>query len=268
MSLDPALLPNRNLALGLALRARLKQREIVTGPWCTLPHPNVIELMARLDFDFLLLDGEHSAIGLGDLSALLPAAELHNTPTIFRPRSHAAGEIKGALDAGASGVMVPMVDTPEAAQQIINTCRYAPLGQRGIGPWRASGFYDGFADYTAQANHATTLILQIESATGLENVEKIAALAGFEALYVGPADLASSLGLPIGGRDPEMRDALERVARAATGHGKTAGIDINDASDLPELREMGFRFFTIGSDAGFIQTGGRALARQLTEASA
>ena len=267
MSFDPAYLPNKNLALGLGLRAHLMQGRVTTGAWCTLPHPSVIELMARLDFDFLLLDSEHSAISLGDLSALLPAAELHDAPTIFRPRCHAAGEIKAALDAGASGVMVPMVDTPMAARQIINACRYAPLGQRGIGPWRASGLYDGFADYTAQANNATTLILQIESATGLENVEDIAALPGFEALYVGPADLASSLGLPIGERGGQMRKALMRVAKAARDHGKAAGIDMNTAADLPELQDMGFSFFTIGSDAGFIQAGGRALTRDLAGAA-
>jgi 4-hydroxy-2-oxoheptanedioate aldolase len=91
LSFDPALLP-KSLTLGLSLRERLSRRDVVTGAWCTLPHPSVIELMARLDFDFLLLDSEHSAIGLGDLGALLPACELHDAPAIFRPRSHCAAE--------------------------------------------------------------------------------------------------------------------------------------------------------------------------------
>jgi 4-hydroxy-2-oxoheptanedioate aldolase len=264
LSVEPFLSTNKSLSLAMMLRARLLRQEVIAGAWCTVPHPSVIELMARLDFGFLLLDSEHSSMDTTDLCALLPATELHDAPTIFRPRSHSAGEMKAALDAGVSGIMVPMIDTAEAAQAVIDVCRYAPLGSRGIGPWRASGYYDDFLDYTAKANDATTLILQIESATGLENVERIAAVPGFEALYVGPADLASSLRLPIGERGEEMRAALRRVAKAARDQGKAAGIDVNSPSDLPEMVAMGFTLFTIGSDAGFIQASGRDLTRELS----
>lgn len=263
MSRDATRMKSTSLELGLMLRNQLLRREVVIGPWCTLPHPTVIELMARMAYDFLLLDSEHSAIDIADLGALLPAADLHGAPTIFRPRTRAMGEIKAALDAGASGVMVPMIDTVESAREVIKACRYAPLGQRGIGPWRASGFYDSFEEYTGRANEATTLILQIESATGLKNVEQIAAQPGFEALYVGPADLASSLGLPVGDTSQTMRDAIAKVARAAHDHDKIAGIDIGSACDIPELVDIGFSFFTIGSDAGFIQSGGRSLMQEL-----
>jgi 4-hydroxy-2-oxoheptanedioate aldolase len=252
----PELSVNKNLAIASAFRQRLISGNPVFGAWAMVPNPSVIEVMARLKFDFLLLDGEHSPIEAGSLSTLLPSAELHGAPSSFRPRSQAASDIKTALDAGASGVMVPMVETVEEARAIVSVCRYAPLGQRGIGPWRASGFYDQFADYLQRANDATTVVLQIESATGLDNVEAIAATAGLDVLYVGPSDLSSSLGNPSA---ETMTEALRRVANAARGAGKAVGIDVYLLERVPELVEMGYSFFTIGSDIGFIQSAGRAL---------
>lgn len=254
--LDPALAANTNLAIAAAFRERLVGKSPVFGAWTMVPDPSVIEVMARLHFDFLLLDGEHSPIEAGRLSALLPAAELHGAPSIFRPRSRTTPDMKIALDAGASGVMVPMVETAEEACAVVSACRYAPLGQRGIGPWRASGFYDQFDGYMRYANQATTLILQIESARGLDNVEEIADVEGFDVLYVGPSDLSSSLGRPA---EDTMTDALQRVASAAAGAGKAVGIDIYSLERVPDLLAMGYSFFTIGSDIGFIQSAGRAL---------
>jgi len=251
------------LTLAKSLKARLRSDQPIFGAWVGIPHPTVIELMARSHFGFLLLDGEHSPIGVQDLARLLPSAELHGTPTIFRPRSKSAADIKAALDAGVSGLMVPMIETAEEARAIVAAGKYAPAGMRGIGPWRASGYYEAFETYLAEANDATTLILQLESAKGLANLADILAVEGFDVLFVGPADLASSLGLPIGRFDGEMRDVLQRTADAVKRAGKLAAIDVSAISVIPELIEMGYCLFTIGSDMGFIQTSGRGLVRDL-----
>lgn len=255
------------LTLAKRLKARLRSDQPVFGAWVGIPHPTVVELMARSEFDFLLLDGEHSPIGVQDLGGLLPSAELHGTPTVFRPRSKSAADIKAALDAGVSGIMVPMIETAEEARAIVSFSKYAPDGIRGIGPWRASGYYEDFRTYLADANDATTLILQLESKKGLANLEEILAVDGFDVLFVGPADLASSLGLPIGGFEGEMRDVLKRVADATKRAGKLAAIDVSAVSAIPDLVEMGYCLFTIGSDMGFIQTSGRSLVRDLTALS-
>lgn len=252
-----------SLTLGKSLKARLRSEKPVFGAWVGIPHPIVIELMARAQFGFLLLDGEHSPIDVNALGGLLPAAELHGAPTIFRTRSKSAGDIKAALDAGVSGIMVPMIETAEEAASIVAHCRYAPAGARGIGPWRASGYYEDFDAYLAGANDATTLILQLESVKGLANLEAILAVEGFDVLFVGPADLASSLGLPIGRFDGELRKVLRRVAEAARRAGKLAAIDAPNTSLIPDLIDMGYSLFTIGSDMGFIQASGRSLVSEL-----
>lgn len=257
-----------SLTLGKSLKARLRDDKPVFGAWVGIPHASVIELMARSDFGFLLLDGEHSPITVGALGALLPSAELHGAPTVFRPSSKSAADIKAALDAGVSGIMVPMVESAEEARAIVSHSRYAPAGKRGIGPWRASGYYDGFADYMTDANDATTLIFQLESAKGLENLDSILAVDGFDVLYVGPADLSSSLGLPISQFEGEFMDVLRRIASAARLAGKVAAIDVSSVSDIPDLIAMGYSLFTIGSDMGFIQSSGRALLGELAAISA
>ncbi|WP_234188360.1 HpcH/HpaI aldolase/citrate lyase family protein [Shinella sp. NM-101] len=252
-----------SLPMAKRLKAQLSAEKPVFGTWVGIPHPIVIELTARTRFDFLLLDGEHSPIDVNALASLLPAAELHGAPTIFRTRWKSPDDIKAALDAGVSGIMVPMIESAEEARAVVSHCRYAPAGTRGIGPWRASGYYDDFGAYLADANDATTLILQLESGQGLANVEEILAVEGFDVLFVGPADLASSLGLPIGRFDGELRGVLARVAEAAREAGKRAAIDAPNTSLIPDLIDMGYSLFTVGSDMGFIQASGRSLVGEL-----
>lgn len=252
---------------GKRLKAKAGGEQPVFGPWVGLPDPSVIEVMARLGFDFLLLDSEHTSIDAKDLGALLPSADLHGMPVIFRVTSTAMGEMKTALDSGAAGIMVPMVESVEQARAIAATCRYAPLGRRGIGPWRASNFYADFTDYMREANAATTLLVQIESAEGLANAEAIAAVEGVDALFAGPADLASSLGLTVGHMGDELLAALGRIARAAKAKGKIAAVDLTSVEHLPKLRALGFSLFTSGSDLEFLTQSGQKLRADLAAAS-
>ena len=255
------------IELGQGLKSKLKGEAPVFGPWVGLPEPTVVEVLARLSFDFLLIDAEHSSVDAKDLATLLPAADLHRMPVIFRATSASASEIKTALDTGAAGVMIPMVETAEQAREIVATARYAPLGRRGIGPWRASGFYEKTDDYLRDANAATTLVVQIESALGLENVDSIAATEGVDVLFAGPADLASSLGLTVGVLSDGLVSALDRIAKAAKAHGKVAAIDLASPDRLPKLRGLGYSLFTSGSDLDFIAQSGRQLIADLAAAS-
>jgi len=255
------------IEIGKTLRSKLTGRDAVFGPWVGLVEPTVVELLARQAFDFLLVDSEHSSIDAKHLGALLPAADLYRMPVIFRTGSISPSEIKTALDSGAAGVMIPMVETVEQAREIVAASRYAPLGQRGIGPWRASGFYDQSDEYLREANAATTVIVQIESARGLENVDAIASVEGVDALFAGPADLASSLGLTVGVMSDELVDALGRIAEAAARHGKVAAIDLASVDRLARLRALGYRLFTSGSDMDFITQSARRLLADLSAAS-
>lgn len=246
-----------------SLVSRIRGGEIVVGTWFTIPHVMVAETLAQGGFDFLLLDGEHGPVPPDALSCLLPATELRGSPVIYRVRTNAVDLIRGALDAGASGVMVPMIENVTDAGRALNAAKYPPLGRRGIGPWRASNYYENFLGYLADANDKTCLILQIESAAAVEAVEGIAAMDGVDVLYVGPADLAASMGLPIGSRHPTLTAAIERIAVAAKKHGKALGIDATNFEFFTLFADMGFTFFTHGLDTSYILDGARAASAHL-----
>lgn len=249
------------MAITTDLVRRIRAGEPVVGTWFTVPHPMAAETLARGGFDFLLLDGEHAPVPPDAVASLLPSTELQGCPVIYRPRTNSTDLIRGALDAGVTGVMVPMIESPAQAQAAIGAAKYPPLGRRGIGPWRASNYYDDYLDYVATANEKTALVLQIESREAVEAIDGIAALPGVDVLYVGPADMAGSIGLKPGERHEVLTAAIGRVATAARKHRKALGIDVTSLDLLAGYREMGFSFFTYGIDTSYLMDGARAASR-------
>lgn len=243
------------------LVSRVRAGETVVGSWFTIPHPMVAETLARGNFDFLLLDGEHAPVPPDAVSALLPSTELHGCPVIYRVRTNSLDLIRGALDAGVTGVMVPMIENAGQAKAALDAAKYPPLGRRGIGPWRASHYYDDYLNYVATANDATCVVLQIESKDAVDAIDGIAALPGVDVLYVGPADMAGSMGLKVGERHAELTAAIDRVAVAAKKHGKALGIDVTSLDFLAAYREMGFNFFTYGIDTSYLMDSARAASQ-------
>lgn len=242
---------------------RIRSGETLIGTWFTIPHPMVAETLAQGGFDFLLLDGEHAPVPPDAISALLPATELYGSSVIYRVRTNSVDLIRGALDAGVSGVMVPMVESVDDARNALNAAKYPPQGKRGIGPWRASNYYENYQNYVATANDKTCIIMQVESAAAVEMIEDIASLEGIDVLFVGPADLAASMGLTVGERHPDLTAAIERVAAVALKHGKALGIDATTFEFFTLFQKMGFTFFTYSLDTSFILEGARAASAQL-----
>lgn len=249
---------------GSDLRHKLRADGLITGPWISISDPTVVEVMSLARSDFLLMDGEHSSIQAKALKSLLPGAENQGKAVIYRVPALGDGDLKFALDAGVSGVMVPMIETPEQALAAVRACYYAPLGNRGVGPWRASAYYTDLPAYLSSANDAITLILQLETRQGLDNLEAITRVEGFDVLYVGPADLAQSLGLAIGDFDA-LSPVLEEICAIASRNGKVLGIDAPSIEQIPYLRAMGFRLFTVGSDVEFMTSAGMRLGEQLAK---
>jgi 2-keto-3-deoxy-L-rhamnonate aldolase RhmA len=241
--------------LSAALKRKVKSGQPVFGTWFNIPHPMVGEILASSGFDFILMDGEHSPIHPDLISGLLTATELRGTPVVYRVRSNREDLIKAALDAGVSGISVPLVHSSNDAARAVAAAKYPPLGRRGIGPWRASNYYRDYAGYVAQANDGTILVLQIESKEALSEIEQIAALPDYDVLFLGPDDLAGSMGLEIGKLHPELLAAYRKVAAAARKFGKTMGIDLATVEYLEQYMEVGFRFFTHGADTGYLIDG-------------
>ncbi|MFI9275822.1 HpcH/HpaI aldolase/citrate lyase family protein [Kitasatospora sp. NPDC052896] len=211
------------------------------------------ELCGTLPLQWVVLDMEASAMSKQDALHMLQALTGSSCAPIVRVPYLNHHLIEHALDLGAAGVMVPKVDTPQAAAAAAAACRFPPEGQRGINPVRASGYFADVAGYLSRANARTSCVVQIESALAVENADAIAATPGVDALFLGMGDLACALGQPGVMTGPAMDDARAAVLRAARAHGKQAGI----FAYAPELARAyaaeGFELIAFGNEVKLLR---------------
>ena len=244
------------------LRARLRAGEPLIGTWVSLGDPALIEVLGASDFDFLLLDGEHAPLDERTLLAQVIAAKAAGVPVMYRVRSNETARLKIALDLGVDAVMVPWVNSAAEARQAVAATRYPPLGERGIGPWRASNYFAEFWEHVQGANEQVALVIQIEQARAIDALDEILAVDGFDAAYIGPADLGASLGV-FGGPDPRLDAAIARIADACRSAAMPLGIDLTDLALLPGFRTQGISLFTYGADVSYLAEGAGAVAAAL-----
>jgi 2-keto-3-deoxy-L-rhamnonate aldolase RhmA len=244
----------------ISLRDKIIGGRTVVGTWVSIPDIAVVEVLAQAGFDYLLIDGEHAPISPSQLFPLAVAAERRGCPVVYRVQTNSADLIKAALDIGIAGLMVPMVENPEEAAAVVSASKYPPAGRRGMGPWRASNYFLDFQDYIAAANEQTAVIVQIESRAAVEKAAQIAAVPGVDVLYVGPADLSGSVGVPVGKLDPPLLEALQRVVAAGKATGRCVGIDAPSNERLETFAGLGFRLFSFGIDAAYLSDGARVAA--------
>ncbi|HEY7689457.1 MAG TPA: aldolase/citrate lyase family protein [Dongiaceae bacterium] len=246
--------------MATSLRDKITAGKRVTGTWVAVPDVSVVEILAQAGFDYLLIDGEHGPIPPAALPPVAVAAERRGCPIVYRVQANRGDLIKAALDVGVDGLMVPMVETPAEALAIVEAAKYPPAGRRGFGPWRASNYFLDLPAYQSQANDRIAIIPQIESAKAVENAAEIAAVPGIDALFVGPADLCGSLGVPVGAIEPKLIAALEKVVAAGKKTGRAVGIDAVSQEKFALFAKMGFTLFTYGSDLGYLADGAKAAA--------
>lgn len=238
------------------LKNRVLAREWLTGTFINLGSPVVAEIAAHAGFDWILLDHEHGAGGEETMFNQLRAVGGAPAAPIVRIPSNEAWRFKRVLDAGAHGVMVPFVNSADDARAAVTAMRYPPDGIRGVAKFhRASGYGADFDDYFAHANERLLLVAQIETPTGVSNVEAIAAVDGVDVVFVGPTDLTYNMGIPNQFGHPDYIAAQERIVAAAKAAGKAAGILVLDRTLVPACRELGFTFMALGSDGGAVRSG-------------
>ena len=226
--------------------------------WLSSADNYVAEVMANAGFDALVLDMQHGmGIGVDRATACLQAISTTDTVPMVRVPWNEPAYIQYVLDAGAYGVIVPLVNTAEEATKAGGACRYPPLGYRSVGPNRVN-LYAG-PDYFEHANDELICLVMIEHIDAVARLEEIAAAPGIDGFYIGPADLAASMGLPpgIGSRDPRHADACQRVLDVATARGLVAGIHCARPEEAVRRFAQGFRFCPVGSDVGFVTAGAR-----------
>lgn len=212
------------------------------------------EIAARSGFDFLCLDRQHGLIDDALLWRQIAAiGSIGKASPWVRVPWNTAADAMRALDAGATGIIAPMINNRDESEALVRACRYPPAGERSWGPVRA-GLDDAFG-YTEQANPSTFVAAMIETKDGYENLEDIAATEHLDALFVGPNDLSLALGhwQPAMPTDDGIVAALKRISDVAAANGKVAGIHCSDAAMARAVRDWGYRFVTIAADIAFLR---------------
>jgi 4-hydroxy-2-oxoheptanedioate aldolase len=212
------------------------------------------EIMAHGGFDWVCIDMQHGLIGEPQMVEMLQAISSTDVTPLVRVPRNEAGAIGKALDAGAWGVIVPMVNSAQEAAAAVEACRYAPTGIRSYGPARVN-YYAGF-DYFSRANREVVCIVMVETATAVERVEEIASVEGVDAIYIGPADLSVTLGLPPAPdqTDEKFDSCLDRVREACERFGIVPGIAGNAETAIKRVAQ-GFRLVEVAADAGLLGVG-------------
>ena len=213
------------------------------------PSPRIVEMIGLLDFDAVWIDMEHQDYHYEQVFNMALACRVTGMDAMVRIRKGAYWAYSRAFEVGAAGIMVPHCMSGEEARQIVRASRFAPLGMRGLDGIEPGADYGlaPMADYMAHANRETFIVVQIEDAEAVEDVDAIAATPGIDILFVGPADLSQSYGVPLQFDHKLMRAAVERVAEAAARHGKWWGIPVGNAERGAVYYDMGARFLTAGS---------------------
>ena len=250
-------------------RQRLAAGHTVLNGWSVIPGAFLAETMATLGWDALTIDAQHGIVGYAEMVAMLQGASTADLTPMVRVAANDLTLIGQALDAGAMGIICPLVSSADDAAAFVAACRYPPHGNRSSGATRAM-IYAGF-DYGQHANDQILKFAMIETAEGLAAVDAIAATPGLDGLYVGPSDLSLALGGTQGfdKDEPVMLDAYARILEAAAQHGIVAGIHTATPAFAERMAGLGFRLITLVGDFNFILAG-RALvgqARALIEAA-
>ena len=230
----------------------------VNNGWLGIPSSHSAEVMAHTGFDSLTVDLQHGAIDYAGALPMLTAISTTPVVPLARPASLDPPQIMKLLDAGAYGIICPMIDTPEDARRLVEACRYPPIGQRSFGPTRAA-MAQGPDFNTDEANRQVVVIGQVETPLSLSNLDAILATEGLDGVYVGPSDLTLSRGLGANGdsTDPQFLGHLARVVERARVHGRHTGMHCASGAQAKRMVDMGFDFVTVGSDTGLIGEAGR-----------
>jgi 4-hydroxy-2-oxoheptanedioate aldolase len=240
-------------------RALLKEHKPVFNAWTGLGSPLAVEMAADAGWHSVLIDQQHGAGGPSELQACLTAAKAAGVPAMVRVAQLDYGLIGRALDAGAQGVMVPMIETPEDAARLVHFTKYPPLGGRSLGPYRGRLLIEG--DYFAAANDWTIACGQIETARAVENIDAICATPGFDMICIGPNDLAISLS---GGQDrniksQKMLETVEHIRARAEAQGVITFLYAGDPEHAKHMIQAGWQVVTINSDVHWMAAAARNL---------
>ena len=241
-------------------RRRLAAGEPSIGTWLALPSPEAAEYIGRLGFDWLVVDSEHNAVDIRTLAQMFSAIRAGGTAPMVRIPWNTPENFKRVLDASAWGVVVPMVNSREEAELAVEAARYHPLGRRSVGGGRHAISFDTAAGtYYQHANEQVLLVLQIEHIEGVEQADEILRVEGVDACFIGPNDLAASMGLglgvPLEATEPRLVEAINHVRETSIRHGVAPGIHCSGPAGVNQRIAEGFQFCAMASELRFLLGG-------------
>ncbi len=231
-------------------------QQLSIGSWIQLGHPAVAEIMASAGFDWLAIDLEHSTITLREAEDLIRVIDLKGVVPLVRLASNNAEQIKRIMDAGAHGVIVPMVKSQDEAHAVVRAVKYPPQGERSIGLARAQGYGVDFARYFEWQRDQSLVVVQIEHIDAVNNLESILTVPGVDAYIVGPYDLSGSMGLPGEFQAPQFLEAMAQIRSVSEKLRVPGGLHIvePDPQALKQCIDEGNRFIAYGVDTRMLDT--------------
>lgn len=241
---------------GAGLKAKIRAGEFCRGAWLSIPNTAIGDSLAHAGFDFVIFEAEHSPITVDHIEAMSVLFRHTSTTPIVRVGYNDMVEIKRALDSGAEGLVIPMVNTAEEAKRAVAYAKYPPQGVRGVAP-RAAAEFGRAADYIRTANERVVVMPQVEHIDAVNNLDAILAVPGIEVLFVGPSDLSASMGHLGHQEHPDVQAAIDLTIKKAT----AAGVALATVSRNPEEAvanaQRGFQLVTLGSDLSFMNVAAR-----------
>ncbi len=231
----------------------MNNNSLKVGSWITLGNTGIAEILANAGYDWLVVDLEHTTISLEQAGELIRTIELSGVPSLVRLTSNDENQIKRVMDAGATGVVVPMVKNVEDAKSAVAAIHYPPLGNRGVGLARAQKYGEAFQEYLkwqSDANDGPVVVVQIEHIDAVNNLKNILSVEGVDAFIIGPYDLSCSMGIPGEFNNPKFKQVIESIISISNEMNAVSGLHVvePDLLKLDEAIKIGHKFIAYSVD--------------------
>lgn len=238
----------------ISLKVALRENRLTIGSWISMAHPAIAEIMSDAGFDWLTVDMEHSTITIREAEEMIRIIDLKGKTPLVRLTSNDSNQIKRVMDAGAHGVIVPMVNSREQAEAAVRAVKYPPVGNRGVGLARAQKYGMGFESYVKWLEEESVVIAQIEHIDAINNLEEILTTEGIDGTIIGPYDLSASMGKPGKFEDSDVVQAIALYEKILKKYKKPLGYHVvsSDFAQVKERIDKGYSFVAFNTDFLFL----------------
>lgn len=239
------------------IKQKIQNSEPAIGSWCQIGHPANAEILAEAGFGWIAADCEHGEVDESDIANFCRSVKRCGSVPLVRVRENSLMSIRRALDLGADGIIVPLVNNADDAKSAVDAARYPPAGRRGFAFHNANNWGVLFDEYVEVANNEVIVIAMVESKEAVENIDAILSVDGIDGVFIGPYDMSGSFGIPGETSNEIVKEACHKVARACTDHNKAAGqhIVLPTKENVKMAIKDGFTFLALGMDTVFLSDG-------------